>query len=347
MKVAVRIALLVTGFAVAGVVLWRAFDGFDLASVGSTLGDLTWSEIGGLAALFVALLVAEAYLSAAFVPGLSLGHGAITWLASNAVASVVPGPSDVPLRYRMFRSWGLAPAGAATASAGATLINVASKLVLPAVAAVGIWAGHVDVGDVRALIVSASLACGAAAAVVGFAFGSEARTAAGARLAARVVRRPRLAGGIVRYRNEAAALLRVCWRRVVIGITLVSILTVVIFVWCMRAVGIDAPTASWVGLFCVWALVRGVTVLPTMPGDAGVSEVAFVSLLSQVADGSNVNTITAGIVLYRAITWIIPIPLGLGAIWVWRMTLRDRGGVGDRKSGDMHSSDIQSGPEAS
>lgn len=337
MKVAIRIALMVAGFAVAGIVLWRAFDGFDLASVGSALGNLSWWDIGGLTVVFVALLVAEAYLSAAFVPGLSLWHGAVTWLGSNAVASVVPGPSDVPLRYRMFRSWGLAPASAATASAGATLINVAAKLVLPAAAAVGIWAGHVDVGNVRGLVVSACVTCGVVVGVVGFAFGSEARTATGARLVAKLVRRDALARGIVRYRNEAAALLRVCWRQAVVGITLVSALTVVIFVWCMRAVGIAAPTASWVALFCVWALVRGVTVLPTMPGDAGVSEVAFVSLLSEVADGAGVNTITAGIVLYRAITWIGPIPLGVAAIWVWRLTLRDRVGPNDRELDDLEA----------
>lgn len=322
MKVALRIALLVVGFGVAGVVLWRAFEGFDLSSVGSTIADLTWVDISRLVGVFAVALVAEAYLGAAFVPGLSIWHGAIAWLSSNAIASIVPGPSDVPLRYRMFRSWGLDPADAATASAGATLTNVASKLVLPAFAALGIWLGDVEIGDVRTLIVSACIGCGVVVLVVGFAFGSEARTAVGARLVARAIRRPVAARAIVRYRNEAAALLRRTWHRALIGITMVTAITVVMFVWSMRAVGIGSSSASWVALFCVFALVRGITVLPTMPGDAGVSELAFVTLLSQVADGVSVNTITAGIVLYRAITWILPIPLGLAAIVVWRLSLR-------------------------
>lgn len=325
MRIALRIALLLGGFALAGFVLWRAFDDFDLGSVASTIGDLTWVDITKLAVAFGVSLCAEAFLGSAFVPGLSLRRGAISWLASNAVASVVPGPSDVPLRYRMFRSWGLDTSSAATASAGATLINVATKLVLPALAALGIWLADVDIGNVRNLIISACVACAVVVVAVGFAFGSEERTRVGARRVARLVRRPGAEAAIVRYRNEATVMLRQTWRKAALGSALVAAITVVIFVFSLRAVGIGPATASWLDLFCVWALVRGVTVIPTMPGDAGVSELAFVTLLTEVADGAGVNTITAGILLYRAITWIVPIPLGVAAIGVWRWELRRHG----------------------
>ena len=322
MKVAVRITLMIVGFAVAGFVLWRAFDDFDLAAVGRSIGAMTWVDVARLLGAFVVLLVAEAFLGAAFIPGLTLRHGAMSWLASNAIASVVPGPSDVPLRYRMFRSWGLEPADAATASAGATLINVASKLVVPVLAGLAIWIGDVHVGGVRNLIVTACAVSAAVVLVVGFAFGSEQRTAVGARLLARLVRRPKVAVGIVRYRNSAATLLQRTWHRALIGIVLVTAFTVVLFVWSMRAVGVEGSNASWLALFSVWAIVRGLTVLPTMPGDAGVSELAFVSLLNQASDGVSVNTVTAGIVLYRAITWILPIPLGFASIALWRWDVR-------------------------
>ena len=45
-----------------------------------------------LLGVLVVLIVAQAYLSAAFVPGLSVFHGGLAWLGSTAVASVIPGP---------------------------------------------------------------------------------------------------------------------------------------------------------------------------------------------------------------------------------------------------------------
>jgi hypothetical protein len=319
-KIVVRLVLLVAGFAISGIVLTRAFDGFDADAVWSTIGGLTWADIARLTLALLALLVAEAFLSASFVPGLTMWHGAIAWLASNAVASVVPGPSDMPLRYRMFRSWGLRASDAATATAGATVLNVASKMVLPAVAAIGLAVGRVEVGSVRILVITGCAVFAAVALVVAVAFGTEASTATFGRLVSKVVRRP-VEERVVHYRNNAFELVGRTWKRNLIGITLVSASYVVLFVWCMRAVGIEAASVSWLALFCVWALVRGITVLPTMPGDAGVSELAFVSLLTEVAGSGSINAVTAGVVLYRAITWIALIPIGLVAIAIWRLTL--------------------------
>lgn len=323
MKVAVRVLLVVAGFAVAGFVLARAFTGFDAAEVGAALTSLGWGDYLLLTGVFVVLLAAQAYLAAAFVPGLSMRRGLIAWLGSNAVAMLVPGPSDVPLRYKMFRSWGLPAGDAATATAGATLLNSVHKLVLPAIAAVGLAVGDVNVGNVRnAVIVGCAVFAGLAVAVV-FVFGTARRTAVAGGILGLVVRRP-VADVLVRNRNRAVGLVRTAWKRMLVGLLLVVGVSVVLFVVCMRAAGLPATAASTLALFCVWALVRGLTVLPTMPGDAGVSELAYVSLLAQVAGSAHVNAAAAGVVLYRVITWIALIPLGAIAIAAWRWGLRRR-----------------------
>ncbi|HUF98900.1 MAG TPA: hypothetical protein VMM60_12295, partial [Ilumatobacter sp.] len=89
-----------------------------------------------------------------------------------------------------------------------------------------------------------------------------------------------------------------------------------------RVVGLPSAAASTLALCCIWALVRGLTILPTMPGDAGVSEVAFVSLVIQVAGNGTVNTVTAGVLLYRVLTWLMMIPIGGVAIVMWQAALR-------------------------
>jgi hypothetical protein len=324
MKVAVRVLLLLVGFAVAGLVLARAFNAFDASEVGAALTGLTWGDYLRLAGIFAVLLAAQAYLAAAFVPELSIRHGLMAWLGSNAVAMVVPGPSDVPLRYKMFRSWGLPAGDAATAAAGATLLNSVHKMVLPAIAAVGLAVGDIQVGSVRTVVIAGCAVFAALAVLVGFVFGTEQRTAAAGRVVGRLIRRP-VADRLVRYRNRAVGLVRTMWKQALIGLVLVIGVSVVLFVECMRAAGLPATAASALALFCVWALVRGLTVLPTMPGDAGVSELAYVSLLSQVAGSAHVNAAAAGVVLYRVITWLALIPLGALAIAAWRWGLRHRG----------------------
>jgi hypothetical protein len=324
MKVAVRVLLVVAGFAVAGLVLARAFSGFDASEVGAALTGLGWADYASLAGVFALLMAAQAFLAASFVPGLSMRRGLIAWLGSNAVAMVVPGPSDVPLRYKMFRSWGLPAGDAATATASATMLNSVHKMVMPAIAAVGLAVGDVEVGSVRKAVIAGCAVFGALAVSVVFVFGTAARTAAAGRGLGRVIRRP-VADRLVRYRNRAVGLIRVTWKRMLIGLVLVVSVSVALFVVCMRAAGLPATAASALALFCVWALVRGLTVLPTMPGDAGVSELAYVSLLSQVAGSQHVNAAAAGVVLYRVITWISLIPLGAIAIAAWRWGLRHRG----------------------
>ena len=74
----------------------------------------------------------------------------------------------------------------------------------------------------------------------------------------------------------------------------------------------------------MWAIVRGLTVIPIMPGNAGVSELAFIGMLTQIAGSSFVNQVTAGVVLFRLLTWLVLIPLGGVAFGLWQTGLRRR-----------------------
>jgi hypothetical protein len=330
-KIAIRGALLAAGFVLAGFVLTRAFKGFELSAVVDAIGDLSVTDVLSLLGVLVVLLVAQAYLSAAFVPGLSVFHGGLAWLGSNAVASVIPGPSDIPLRYKMFRSWGQPIADAATASAGASVTNVGTKLVLPGFAAVGIAIGHFDFGDVTSIVISAGVISATLFIALAYFFGTPERTVVLGdrleRLWARVRRRPasvpgNLGRGLVAQRRRTITLVRRAWKQILIGSIAVTVIQAGLFVMCIRAVGVPGSAVSTLALFCVFALVRGVTVIPTMPGDAGLSELAFVSLVTRVSGSATVNAVTAGVLVYRVLTWILLIPIGWAAIVVWRWTLR-------------------------
>ena len=71
----------------------------------------------------------------------------------------------------------------------------------------------------------------------------------------------------------------------------------------------------------MYAVVQGLTVLPITAGDAGVSEVAYIGLLTAAAGSQYVNQITAGVLIFRVLTWVIIIPIGLGTLAVWQRVI--------------------------
>src|SRR5690606_7081926 len=91
-RIATRIGLVVLSLAIAAALLTWVFHDFDVNEVIVALRRLSAADYARICIAFVALLIAEAVLAAAFVPGLSLGRGALTFLATSAVTSVVPGP---------------------------------------------------------------------------------------------------------------------------------------------------------------------------------------------------------------------------------------------------------------
>jgi hypothetical protein len=126
-----RVLVMSVGLVVAGLALASVFDDLEPSEVVDAVRSLDDAEsiavIGGTGVV----VWAEALLTASVVPGLPARRGALAWLGPTAVASVIPGPSDMPVRYRMFTSWGYDTSEAGTAVAANALLNIALKLVLP------------------------------------------------------------------------------------------------------------------------------------------------------------------------------------------------------------------------
>ena len=75
-----------------------------------------------------------------------------------------------------------------------------------------------------------------------------------------------------------------------------------------------APSA----VLTAMAAVALVALIPITPGAIGVSEVAYIGLMSAVAGDGMTGPITAAIVIFRAAQWLVPIPLG----WILLVIMR-------------------------
>jgi hypothetical protein len=176
LKVALRIGIAVAAVAVASFVLAGIFSDLDIAQIRDALATLADAEWIALASGWVIWIGAQGLQTASLVTAMPARRGVIAFLGPSAVSSVIPGPSDLPVRFSMYQSWGIPTNEAATAVAASGIFSVGSQLALPALAGVAIFFGSVEVEGFAAIIVAATLVLALTIVLAGFLLGSERRT---------------------------------------------------------------------------------------------------------------------------------------------------------------------------
>jgi uncharacterized membrane protein YbhN (UPF0104 family)/membrane-associated phospholipid phosphatase len=304
----------------------------DLAQVWAEIQAMTWTEDAALAAIAAWNLATYGLLWISVTPGLGFGRAVMTQAAS-AVTNTVPtvGPAiGVGLTYSMLRSWGYSGSRISVAVLVSGVWNAFAKLGLPvlALALVALQGGASGARLTLALAGIATLV----AAIVGFAlllrseqlaerFGLLAGRVASRLL--RLLRRPPVQGwelATVRFRTRTLELLEHGWVPITAA-TLVSHLSLyLVLLACLRAVGVSDDEVSWAQVLVAFAFMRLITMVPVTPGSAGVAELALIAPL--VAAGGDREQVTAAVLVYRALTWGLQIPVGVACYLWWRQSQR-------------------------
>ena len=79
---------------------------------------------------------------------------------------------------------------------------------------------------------------------------------------------------------------------------------------CLRGVGLSQAQVPWQTSLAAFAFVRLLTVLPITPGGLGITELGLIATLTAGAGHRDGAQVTAAVLLYRAVTYLPPIPLG-------------------------------------
>ena len=328
-SIVARIALLAAIIVVVFVVVLPR-----LVDVDAVLDAFAKLSGGQLAVLSVATLlayVANAGPARALVPGLSWIRAVASDLAGRAVASTIPGPSDVAMKSFLYAKWGL-PSGPANAGlALASLFEPLSSLALPVIAIVGVLLAGGQATDRAILLTVVSVILLALAAAVLTAIvrseslarrlGSWIDRAAGW-VSDRLGRTAPtgIVDGVLGFRARSKDLLT---QRGAIGFGAAIAAKLgwfVVFEVALIAVGLPPEVLSPGAVLAAMAIVGVVALVPITPGAVGVSEVAYIGLLSSVAGPGNEEAVTAGVLLFRIAQWFGPIPIG----WILVLLIRGR-----------------------
>jgi putative heme transporter len=324
LRAAVSVALVAAafGFALPHFASYR--------SVWASMAAMTWPQALLVAAVAAASMVSYWIMICAVLPALRLREAAVVNLSSNAVASTLPagGALAMGVSWTMMSSWGISTADYVLYTLVSGIWNVFARLALPILALLVLMTA------VRpdAVLIAAAAAGLALLAALAAGLGLVLHSASGAVragqvlqhvlvIASRLARRQPpsdVSGSLVGFRASAAVLIgaRGWW---ITATTVAShLLLWLVLLACLRATDVSQAQVPWQTSLAAFAFVRLLTVLPITPGGLGITELGLVGVLA-AASGSQVTAqVTAAVLLWRAVTFLPPIPLGAAAFLLWR-----------------------------
>jgi uncharacterized membrane protein YbhN (UPF0104 family) len=309
----------------------------DYSAVWAEITALSGPEVAILTAVALVNLLSYAPLWMAALPGLSLWRATLVDQTSTAFANALPVGFAVGVgaTATMFRSFGFGAAEITRALVVTGVWNNLVKLGTPVAAVAALaWAGGATDGlQVAAFVGVAVLGCVVGLLALGLTRrGAAVTLAAGLTRAAgpvyRVLRRPPPTGwveGFDRFRSDSLALLQRRWEWLTLAALGSHAALLALLLTTLRLVAGSDSGAGWPEVLAVFAFTRLVTLVPITPGALGVAELSYVAGLTAV--GVPADAAAATVLVFRFLTWFLPILLGMACWLLWR---RGAGQLPDR-----------------
>jgi uncharacterized membrane protein YbhN (UPF0104 family) len=308
---------------------------------------LTWRGLGAIAALVVLHKVVQALLLRSSVEGLSLRDAFPISEVSAGCSNAFVGGSGIGVAAKSSMLRGRNIAGPAIAvSVVATAIGPSFAMWILALAHV---VPHAMFGraDHLQLIVGAGATVFIAAPAMfwwmvlhrpaflarGCAIGCRIQHALVHRMPAAMaqpIRSVDLHAAAGRARDTAAEMTRRRGVFVLVAAIASQLALAVLLLVVLRSLGPGAREVSDLEVLRAFALARVLGSFSPLPGGIGLLDVGLAGSLSSA--GASRPTVMAGIAVYRACTFVLPMFTGLAAAAWWRATARSRVQVGDDAS---------------
>jgi putative heme transporter len=304
----------------------------DYRDIFSDLDDLSSSAWIALAIVGVWNLFALTPLVVVSLPGVRFREAFVDLTAGTAVANTVPAGSaiGVAVNWAMFDSWGFIPAEYTLSTLVSGLWNNFVKLGLPVVALVLLAAS----GDVRGsfvpaaiigvivlagtvVIVALLLSSDRLAVAIGDIVGAIAQRV-GKRFG-RTIDRNEWGREAVSFRHRSIHLIRARWPALTVTALIGHLSLLLVLLVAVHAVGISNADVSWQQVVASFAFVRLISAIPITPGGLGVVELGLTAALSSGASSTVAAQAATAVLIYRALTYLLPIPIGAACYVFWRI----------------------------
>ena len=300
----------------------------DFSEVRRAISSMTGVELATLALAAVWNLATYWAVIVAATPGLTYPQAAVLVESTTAVSNAVPGGSAVAvgLTYGMLGSWGFSRSRSTLSVIVSGLWNSFAKLGLPVLAlALVALQGNASPGRVTAGLFGIAAIVGSVT-VFSLILRREAfARRAGDWFAAMVSRvRGRFGKGpvegwgdaVAKFRSRTIGLVTHAWKRLTVATVVSHLSLYVVLLIALRHIGVSDQEVNWAEVLAVFAFVRLLTAIPITPGGLGVVELGLIAGLTTA--GGEEAEVVAAVLIFRGLTYLLPIPLGLLTYLFWR-----------------------------
>lgn len=301
----------------------------DFSEVWAEISEMTAFELGTLLLIALWNLATYWFVMVSSLPGSNLWQAMKINGASTAVANTLPGGGalGIAVNYGMYLQYGFSREAIALSLLVSGIWNNFVKLGMPvlALALLALQGGATGPTLTAALAGLAALA----GAIVLFALVLRSERMAG-RVGAflsrllnavrgRIGRRKApvdLAQTTVEIRRQAIDLLRRRWLWLTLATLVSHVSLYLVLLVTLRHVGVSENEVGWVEALAAFAFIRLISALPITPGGLGVVELGYTAAL--VAAGGQNAQVVAAVLVFRALTYLLPIPWGLLTYARWK-----------------------------
>ena len=312
-------------------IFWWAIPKFaDYRDVWAAMKTLTPIEAWSLVAATIFNLVTYWWANQAALPGLGIGKAAVLTQTTTSVANTLPagGAIAVGLTYSILDSWGFSGTSVALYVGVTGVWNIFTKLALPILALVFVaLSGHLTTTYIVASILGVivlSVGIGLFALVFRseeFAIKIGNWLGRVASWFLRLLRKPLVTTwgeGAARFRRDTIVLVEHRWLRLSLATVLSHVALFLVLLLSLRHLGVSEQEVSTAEAFAVFAFSRLLSVIQITPGGVGVIDLGYIGGLTAFG-GQEKAAIVAAVLLFRALTYAVQIPIGGLTYIIWRV----------------------------
>jgi putative heme transporter len=326
-----RIVGYTISIAIVVAIFWWAIPKFaDYRDVWAAIKTLTPFETWSLVAATAFNLLTYWWANQAALPGLGIGKAAVLTQTTTSVANTLPagGAIAVGLTYSILDSWGFTGTSVALYVGVTGIWNIFTKLGLPMLALVFLaLSGHLTTTYILAAIFGL-VVLSAAVGLFALVFRSEAFAIRIGNWMGRVVswvrrllHKPPVTtwgDGAARFRRDTIVLVGHRWLRLSLMTVLSQVALFFVLLLSLRSFGVSEQEVSTAEAFAVYAFSRLLSAVPITPGGVGLIDLGYIGGLTAF-DSAEKAQIVGAVLLFRALTYGIQIPIGGLTYVIWRV----------------------------
>ena len=307
----------------------------DYRSILEYIGAIGVGDWAVLALVSVAFLMAYPIVLVEALATLRLREAFVNHMTGTAITNSVPsgGALALPVNYTMYMSWGFTPASISAGMLGAGVWDWLLRIALPVLAVFAValtgealgWMWLVSIGGIVAVAVMVFVLkkiLGRDEDARRFARWTDRMAASAFRLIKRD--KPDIEAAVMQFRTDLNSIVQSRALRLTIASIGNHAALATLFAVSIYSVGISPSQISIAWVVLAFALGRFLVMIPVSPGGLGLVDLGWIGLLTLGWQTTNPGVpadpalISAGVLLFRALSLLPPIPIGMASWLFWR-----------------------------